>query len=73
MIGEDGEKMFYGSIEGPITDVLSARLAAKFYERDGIFTATDGGEMGAEETKNIIGSIVAKGDNYKMKVENLSQ
>ena len=68
LIGEDGERMLHSSIEGPITDALSGRLAAKFYERDGIFTASDGGEMGAEETKNIMGTLVAKGDNYKMKL-----
>ena len=68
LFGEDGEYVIYGSMEGPITDGLSARLAAKHYSRDGIFTATDGGDMGAEETKSIIGSIVAKGDTWKMKV-----
>ena len=68
LVGEDGERMIHSSFEGPITDVLSARLAAKYYTRDGIFTASDGGEMGAEETKNIMGTIVAKGDNYKMKL-----
>ena len=54
LFGEDGEYVIYGSMEGPITDGLSARLAAKHYSRDGIFTAADGGDMGAEETKSII-------------------
>ena len=67
-LGEDGEMIFYGSFEGPITDMLSGRIAVKSYERDGIFTASDGGDMGAEQTESIIGSLVAKGDNWKLKL-----
>ena len=67
-LGEDGEMIFYGSFEGPITDMLSGRVAVKSYERDGIFTASDGGDMGAEQTESIIGSLVANGDNWKLKL-----
>ena len=45
--------------------MLSGRIAVKSYERDGIFTASDGGEMGEEQTESIAGSLVAKGDNWK--------
>jgi len=68
LVGEDGERIVYGSFEGPITDILSARIAAKQYKRDGIFTASDGGAMGAEETESIVGSIVAKGETWKLKI-----
>ena len=67
-LGEDGEMIFYGSFEGPITDMLSGRVSVKSYERDGIFKASDGGEMGEEETQTISGSLVAKGDNWKLKM-----
>ena len=48
--------------------MLSGRVAVKSYERDGIFTASDGGDMGAEQTESIIGSLVARGDNWKLKL-----
>jgi len=67
-IGQDGEMIFYGSFEGPITDNLAGRIAYKSYERDGIFTASDGGDLGQEETEAISGSLVATGDKWKLKL-----
>ena len=67
-LGEDGEMIFYSSFEGPITD-MSGRIAVKSCKRDGIFTASDGGEMGEEQTESIAGSLVAKGDNWKLKLK----
>ena len=48
-----------GIIEGPIVEgVLSGSLSARYYDKEGHYTATDGGRLGDENTVAINGKLV---------------
>lgn len=57
-------------IEGPIIpDVLAFSLSGRFYDKEGHYTATDGGRMGDEETTTYNGVLnFTPNDNLKIKL-----
>ena len=59
-----------GIVEGPIIrDALSGSLALRYYDKEGHYTATDGGDLGDENTWALSGKIVWQPtDNFNLKV-----
>ena len=58
-----------GSIEGPLSSTLSARLSASSQQRGSMFTATDGGKLGEEQTEAVSLTIVYKpSEAFKLKL-----
>lgn len=56
-----GESDISGSFEGPIIDdKLSFRVGGRYYNRGSVFTASDGGGLGEENSKSISLSFFAK-------------
>ncbi len=48
------------SVEGPVVDgKLAARIGARLYSRGGMWTATDGGELGEQSTRTINATLFA--------------
>ncbi|MGI9238383.1 MAG: TonB-dependent receptor, partial [Woeseiaceae bacterium] len=48
-----------GIIEGPIVEgVLSGSLSARYYDKEGHYTASDGGNLGDENTWGVNGKLV---------------
>lgn len=62
--GEDSSlsnSRFSGEIEGPlITDMLDGRLSTTFYDKAAVYHATDGGGLGAESSKSVVGDLLFK-------------
>jgi len=60
------------SIEGPLGETLSGRLSVSSNKRGAMFTATDGGALGAERTDMITGTLLWQPtDTLKVKVRGL--
>lgn len=57
-----------GSIEGPLSSTLSARLSASSQQRGSMFTASDGGKLGEERTESV-GLIVVFKPNEMFKLK----
>lgn len=57
------------SYEGPLMEnALGFRLATRLYKKGGMYTATDGGELGEQTTKSISGVLYAEpSENFSMK------
>ncbi|HNS26578.1 MAG TPA: TonB-dependent receptor, partial [Steroidobacteraceae bacterium] len=53
-----GSSGISASIEGPLGDTLSGRLSVASNKRGAMFTATDGGALGAERTDMITGTLL---------------
>ena len=55
-----GSNAFSATIDGPISDSLSGRLTVATNSKGSMFTSTDGGELGAERTDTITGTLLFK-------------
>ena len=67
--GDDNEMT--GAIEGPIVqDVLSFRVAARYYDRGGVFGSTnDGSPLGEQKTRSIAAKLLWKpSENFQLKM-----
>ncbi len=69
-MSDRGRTDISGLIEGPIIkDVLAFSVSGRFYDKEGHFTATDGGRTGDEETTTFNGVINwTPTDNFKLKM-----
>ena len=69
-ISDRGRTDVSGLIEGPIIqDVLAFSVSGRFYDKEGHYTATDGGRTGDEETTTFNGVINwTPTDNFKLKM-----
>ena len=55
-------------LEGPLTDTFAASLGARFYDKRGHYTATDGGRLGNERTRAVnVAAKWAPTDNFSVK------
>ena len=68
-VSERGRTDVSGIIEGPIIkDVLAFSLSGRLYDKEGHYTATDGGRLGDEETTTFNGVVNwTPTDNLKVK------
>jgi iron complex outermembrane recepter protein len=68
---ERGGYEFRGDVEGPLVDgKLSGRLSAASYRNGWQYRATDGGELGGEQTRSVTGTLYAtplEGWNIKVR------
>ena len=48
------------SVEGPLAEWLTGRVAVGYRDKKGHYTALDGGRLGDENTKSIAGTLYAK-------------
>ena len=69
-ISERGRTDISGIIEGPIIkDVLAFSVSGRLYDKEGHYTASDGGRTGDEETTTFSGVINwTPTDNFKLKM-----
>ncbi|MEK9623594.1 MAG: TonB-dependent receptor plug domain-containing protein, partial [Halieaceae bacterium] len=69
-MSERGRTDISGLIEGPIIkDVLAFSVSGRYYDKEGHYTATDGGRTGDEETTTFNGVINwTPTDNFKLKM-----
>jgi iron complex outermembrane receptor protein len=63
------------SVEGPlIRDRLSMRLGGRFYNRGGMWTATDGGKMGEQSSESVFATLLAAPtDNLQIRLRGYFQ
>ncbi len=70
-LAEQDDNEFTGSVEGPIVrDILSFRVATRYYDRGGVFGITnDGSPLGKQKTRSIAAKVVLKlADRFEMKL-----
>lgn len=55
-----GSNAFSASLDGPILDTLSGRVTVASTSKGAMFTATDGGKLGAERTDSLTATLLFK-------------
>ncbi|MEM9317299.1 MAG: TonB-dependent receptor, partial [Pseudomonadota bacterium] len=69
MVAERSDYQVQASVEGPLADWVSGRLSVSYRDDGGHFRSSDGGELGAEETSAIGGTLFfTPSDNLDIKL-----